>query len=50
MHSTSNCVVFKNVIQEDIDKGLLKFPEKGKENMGIDENSFLTIPTNMVMV
>ena len=27
-HSTNNCIIFRNVIQESIDKGLLKFAEK----------------------
>ena len=27
-HFTNNCIVFRNVIQESIDKGLLKFAEK----------------------
>ena len=45
-HSTNNCIVFQNVIQESIDKGLLKFVEK---QMGVDTNPFPEVTTNMVM-
>ncbi|GKV53168.1 hypothetical protein SLEP1_g59706 [Rubroshorea leprosula] len=39
-HSTNDCVIFRNVLQDKIDKGLLCFPEKPKEAMGVDENPF----------
>ena len=46
-HSTNNCIVFRNVIQESIDKGLLKFIEK---QMGVDTNPFPEVSTNMVIL
>ncbi|GKV50945.1 hypothetical protein SLEP1_g57622, partial [Rubroshorea leprosula] len=39
-HSTNDCVIFRNVLQDKIDKGLLRFPEKPKEAMGVDDNPF----------
>ena len=44
-HSTNNYPVFRNVIQECIDKGLLKFVDKP---MGVDCNLFLEVSSNMV--
>lgn len=43
--------MFHNIIQDNIDKGLLKFPEKNKEEMGVDINPFpSTMPVNMVEI
>lgn len=44
-HSTNNCWAFRNAIQERIDKGVLKFPEKKKESMLIDEDPFPPVAT-----
>ena len=38
-HTTNACWGFRNVIQDRINKGTLKFPDK-KENMPIDEDPF----------
>ena len=38
-HTTNACWGFKNVIQDKINKGVLKFPDK-KEAMTIDEDPF----------
>ncbi|XP_073041953.1 uncharacterized protein [Primulina eburnea] len=38
-HNTNACWAFKNVLQERINKGILKFPEK-KEAMIVDEDPF----------
>ena len=38
-HNTNSCWSFKNVIQDKINKEVLKFPEKN-EVMVIDEDSF----------
>ena len=38
-HSTNTCWVFRNVVQDRINKGTLKFPEK-KDAMLIEENPF----------
>lgn len=40
---TTNCVLFYNAIQGLIEKGTLKFLEKGKEVIGVDRNLFPTI-------
>ena len=45
-HSTNNYIVFRNVIQESIDKGLLKF---AKKQMAVDTNPFPEVSSNMVM-
>ena len=39
-HSTKNCIVFRDRIQEQIRKGRLKFPTKTEKAMGIDTNPF----------
>ncbi|KAF7150804.1 hypothetical protein RHSIM_Rhsim02G0050900 [Rhododendron simsii] len=39
-HSTNNCYVFRNDIQDKIDRGEFKFPEKDKQAMGVDGNPF----------
>ena len=38
-HPTNNCWGFRNVVQDRINKGILKFPEK-KEAMLVDEDPF----------
>lgn len=48
-HNTNNCVVFRNVIQDPIEKGRLKFPGKQKDVMLVDQNPFPdTMPVNML--
>ena len=44
-HYTNSCVVFRNMIQESIDKGILKFSNKP---MGVDTNSFLEVSSSIV--
>ena len=39
-NTTNACWGFRNVIQDKINKGILKFPEKKKKVMAIDENHF----------
>ncbi|GKV48260.1 hypothetical protein SLEP1_g55084 [Rubroshorea leprosula] len=39
-HSTDNCLIFRNILQEKIDKGILKFSDKAKETMGVDADPF----------
>ncbi|GMP42059.1 hypothetical protein CsSME_00011926 [Camellia sinensis var. sinensis] len=39
-HSTKNCIVFRDRIQEQIRKRSLKFPTKTEKIMGIDSNPF----------
>ncbi|XP_058211705.1 uncharacterized protein LOC131323881 [Rhododendron vialii] len=38
-HTTNNCIVFRNDIQDKIERGEFKFPEKDKQPMGVDEQS-----------
>lgn len=43
--------MFHNIIHDNIDKGLLKFLEGNKEDMGVDEDPFpSTMPVNMVEI
>ena len=39
-HQTKDCVTFRNVIQDKIERRILKFPEKLKEHMKADINPF----------
>ena len=39
-HTTNACWGFINVIQDRINKGILKFPDKKKKTMAIDEDHF----------
>ena len=39
-HTTNACWGFKNVIQDKINKGILKFPKQKKKAMAIDEDPF----------
>lgn len=41
-HYTNECLTFRNVIQDFVDKGTLKFPEKTKADMRIDSNPLPT--------
>ncbi|KAI8550834.1 hypothetical protein RHMOL_Rhmol06G0138500 [Rhododendron molle] len=50
-HSTNNCIVFRNDIQDKIERGEFKFPEKDMQPMGVDGNPFPSgLSTNMVSV
>lgn len=50
-HTTNNCIVFRNDIQDKIERGEFKFPEKDKQVMGLDGNPFPSgLSTNMVSV
>ncbi|XP_058216189.1 uncharacterized protein LOC131327177 [Rhododendron vialii] len=50
-HSTNNCFVFRNDIQDKIDRGEFKFPEKDKQAMRVDGNPFPSgLSANMVSV
>ena len=41
-HGTNSCWSFKNIIQDMINKGILKFPKK-KEAVVVDEDLFLSV-------
>ncbi|CAL9029559.1 unnamed protein product [Prunus brigantina] len=45
-HTTINCLVFRNAVQDLIDRKILKFPEKA--TMGVDQNPFPNAQVNMV--
>ncbi|OMO99378.1 reverse transcriptase [Corchorus capsularis] len=48
-HSTNSCTVFRNIVQEKIERGILKFPEPSKKDMGVDKNPF-PATVNMVAI
>ncbi|CAL2270802.1 unnamed protein product [Prunus armeniaca] len=45
-HTTNNCSVFRNAVQDLIDRKILKFPEKA--TTGVDQNPFPNAQVNMV--
>ncbi|CAN1836506.1 hypothetical protein LINPERHAP1_LOCUS34796 [Linum perenne] len=48
-HSTDSCVVFRNILQDAIEKGRIKFPEARKDAMLVDTDPFpATVGVNMV--
>ncbi|KAH7854829.1 hypothetical protein Vadar_018178 [Vaccinium darrowii] len=50
-HTTVNCIIFRNAIQDRIDKGDFKFPEAVKKGMAVDEDPFpADFGANMVYV
>ncbi|GMQ06746.1 hypothetical protein CsSME_00051203 [Camellia sinensis var. sinensis] len=50
-HATNNCIIFKNAIQDRIDKRELKLPEKERPTMEVDDDYFLKeFGANMVAV
>ncbi|KAH7858501.1 hypothetical protein Vadar_024569 [Vaccinium darrowii] len=50
-HTTVNCIIFRNAIQDRIDKGDFKFPEVAKKGMAVDEDPFpADFGANMVYV
>ncbi|OMO51345.1 Retrotransposon gag protein [Corchorus capsularis] len=48
-HSTNSCTVFRNIVQEKIEHGILKFPEPSKKDMGVDKDPF-PAAVNMVSI
>ncbi|XP_059627576.1 uncharacterized protein LOC132270413 [Cornus florida] len=48
-HTTNNCYVFRNVLQKSIDEGVLKFPEKKPDVMGVDGDPFPNIVSTNVI-
>ncbi|GKV02584.1 hypothetical protein SLEP1_g15006 [Rubroshorea leprosula] len=46
-HSTDNCLIFCNILQKKIDKGILKFPNKAKETMGMDADPFPAVSVSV---
>ncbi|KAF3438742.1 hypothetical protein FNV43_RR21506 [Rhamnella rubrinervis] len=46
-HDTVNCIQFRNTLQALIEKGILKFLEKGSEVKDVDNNPFLAVGVNM---
>ncbi|KAH7856752.1 hypothetical protein Vadar_005158 [Vaccinium darrowii] len=49
-HTTVNCIIFRNAIQDRIDKGDFKFPEVAKKGMAVDEDPFpANFGANMIL-
>ncbi|XP_059635358.1 uncharacterized protein LOC132277518 [Cornus florida] len=48
-HTTNNCHVFRNVLHKAIDEGVLKFPKKKLEVMGVDGDPFPNIVNTNVI-
>jgi hypothetical protein len=49
-HATKSCVTFRNVVQDKIDRNVLKFLEASQESMAIDPNLFLVVDVNTTSV
>jgi hypothetical protein len=49
-HATKSCVTFRNVIQDKIDKIVLKFPEVPEESMAVDADPFPFVDVNTTFV
>ena len=49
-HSTNNCVIFRDIVQDLIDQGKLKFPDMVAPTMKVDTDPFPTATVNMVNV
>lgn len=47
-HSTNNCIIFRDVIHDLIKQGKLKFLDKPKSTMKVDNDSFPAATVNMV--
>ncbi len=49
-HATKSCVTFRNVVQDKIDRNVLKFPEVPQESMAIDADPFPFVDVNTTSV
>ena len=49
-HATKSCVTFRNVVQDKIDKNVLKFPKIPQESMVVDANPFPFVDVNTTSV
>ena len=49
-HATKSCVTFRNVVQDKIDRNVLKFPEITQENMAVDADPFPFVDVNTTSV
>ena len=48
-HNTNSCIVFRNDVQDRLDRGDFKFKQEEKKPMGVDKNPFPnSVPCNMV--
>ena len=45
-HATKSCVTFRNVVQNKIDRNVLKFPESPQESMATDAHLFPIVDVN----
>ena len=49
-HATKSCVTFRNIVQDKIDRNVLKFPEAPQESMAIDVDLFPIVDVNTTSV
>jgi hypothetical protein len=49
-HATKSGVTFRNVVQNKIDRNILKFPETPQENMAVDADPFPFVDVNTTSV
>jgi hypothetical protein len=49
-HATKSCVTFRNMVQDKIDRNVLKFPEIPQENMAVDADPFPFVDVNTTSV
>ena len=49
-HATKSCVPFRNVVQDKIDRNVLKFLEMPQENMAVDADPFPFVDVNTMFV
>ena len=49
-HATKSCVTFRNVVQDKIDRNVLKFPEMPQESMAVDADPFPFVDINTTSV
>ena len=49
-HATKSCVTFRNIVQDKIDRNVLKFPEAPQESMAIDVDLFPIVDVNTTSI
>ena len=49
-HATKSCVTFRNVVQDKIDRNVLKFLKAPQESMAVDANLFPVVDVNTTSV
>jgi hypothetical protein len=49
-HATKSCVTFRNVVQDKIDRNVLKFPKIPQENMAVNADPFPFVDVNTTSI